>query len=235
MALKMSEIGESIKRVKEKIYHAARKASTDPEKIVLIAVSKGVDLERMEQAVAEGIINFGENFLQEAVKKHPFFSNHPQLKWHFIGHLQKNKVKKVVKYFDMIQSVDSFPLAELISRCAEEMNKIMEVLIQIKLAPEETKYGLLPEELTEFLERASTLNNIKIKGLMTIPPYFSDPQKVRPYFKTMRNLAEIINKGDYPFMEMKYLSMGMSGDFEVAIEEGANMVRIGRDIFGWRQ
>lgn len=211
------------------------RAGRNPEEIKLIAVTKTVPPERIIEAIEAGLRIFGENRVQEARDKIPaIMQRAPDIKlsWHMIGPLQKNKAKYAVKLFDMIHSVDSKELALEINKQAEKIGKIQDILIEVKLSSEETKHGISPEEFFELLEFTCTLKNLNVKGLMTIPPYSENPEDSRPYFRRLRELLEEANIKGFP---LKELSMGMSGDFEIAIEEGATMVRIGTAIFGERK
>jgi PLP dependent protein len=229
----METIAEKIERLRERIYNRALKTGRKPDEITLVAVTKTVDTNRIREAREARITAFGENYVQEAREKIPHIGE--DVTWHMIGHLQTNKVKHVVPLFSMIHSVDSARLAAEISERAIERNKIMEVLIQVTIGRENVKSGVKPEELPHLLEAVSSLKGITVKGLMTMPPYFSDPEKVRPFFTTLRELRDKL----FPFfsdsLSLAHLSMGMSSDFEVAIDEGATILRIGTAIFGGRK
>lgn len=192
-----------------------------PAGVTIVAVSKGRSIEEIKEAVAAGITDIGENKVQEALLK---YRELPTIKWHMVGHLQANKVKDAVKIFDLIQSVDSLHLAQEIDKQALKINKIQDILIEIKTSPEETKFGLKPEEAIPAIKEIAKLKNINIKGLMTIAPIVDDPEKTRPYFRLLRDLRDEINK-------FQIFSMGMTDDFKIAVEEGATMVRLGRAIF----
>ncbi len=223
-----------MKDVYRRISHAAMRAGRSPEEVKLIAVSKGVVAETIKTAVENGIREFGENRIQEAQDKITFIASslpEARVKWHLIGHLQKNKAKSAVNLFDMIHSVDSPELAGLLNRYAGEAGKKQKILLQIKLSDEESKYGMLKEHLIEILDGIRHLENLQVEGLMTIPPYFDDPEMVRPFFRELRELKDKAVQAGFGLSE---LSMGMSNDFEVAIEEGATMVRVGTAIFGER-
>jgi len=224
-------IKDSIKDITKRISQAAQKAGRDPGEITLVCVTKGIDPYRISEAVMYGATDIGENRVQEAVAKKKEVM--PGVKWHLIGHLQTNKVKAAIENFDLIHSVDSLKLACKIDKEAKLAGKTANILIQVNTSGEESKYGILPEEISVFLNEVSKLENINIEGLMTITPLSDDPEKVRPYLKRLKEIFEGI-KQDYLLgnVEMRYLSMGMSQDFEVAIEEGANLVRIGTAIFG---
>ncbi|MEN2994341.1 MAG: YggS family pyridoxal phosphate-dependent enzyme [Thermodesulfovibrio sp.] len=230
-------LSERISSVSKKITYAALRAGRNPEEIKLIAVTKSQPIDKIKEASQFGLRIFGENRVQEAKAKiqqlRDFFDQWKMnIEWHMIGHLQSNKVKDAVRLFTMIQSLDSEKLAVLINKEAEKINKIQRVLIQVKLSEEESKYGVKEEEVERLIESCLNLKNIKVEGLMTIPPYFENPEDVRVYFRRLRKIRDELNKKGYNFI--KELSMGMSNDFEVAIEEGSTMVRIGTAIFGQR-
>ncbi len=225
---------ENISQVFKRISRSAMRVGREPQDIMLVAVTKTVPPERVMEAIEAGLRIFGENRVQEARQKIPeIMKITPDLKisWHMIGPLQRNKVKYAVRLFDIIHSVDSLDLAQEIDKEAKKVKKIQDVLIEVKLSHEETKHGIKPERLFELLEKCSALKNINVRGLMTIPPYSINPEDARPYFRKLRELLEEANSRKFA---LKELSMGMSGDFEVAIEEGATIVRIGTAIFGER-
>ena len=224
----------NLKDVYRKIAHAAMRAGRSPAEVKLIVVSKGVGAETIKNAVENGIREFGENRIQEAQDKITIIKAclpESRVKWHLIGHLQKNKAKSAVKLFDVIHSVDSLELGILLNRYAGETGKRQKMILQVKLSDEETKYGILKEDLIEILSGIGHLGNLQVEGLMTIPPYFDDPERVRPFFRELRELKDKAVQAGFGLTQ---LSMGMSSDFEVAIEEGATMVRVGTAIFGER-
>ena len=201
-----------------------------PGGVQLIAAAKGRTAQEVLQAVDSGIKIIGQNYIQEAEKIYPVVGN--KAKWHMIGHLQKNKAKKAVTLFDMIETVDSVDLArELDKRCAQ-IGKVMPILIEINSGREKQKSGVLPENAQPLIKEISSLPNIKIMGLMTMGPRFGDPEDSRPYFITTRKIFDQIKALQLPNVEMKYLSMGMTNSYQVALQEGANLVRIGTRIFG---
>ncbi len=225
---------ERISDIYKSISHAAMRAGRNPEDVRLIAVTKTVSVEKIREAIDAGLRIFGENRVQEAQKK--VMSDElrvmgEKIYWHLIGHLQKNKAKYAVELFDLIHSVDSRGLAHEIDRHAERKGKIQNVLVEVKLSHERTKHGVLKTDLTGLLEVINDLKNLNLRGLMTIPPFFDDPEEARPYFRELRELRD---KAVSAGLTLPELSMGMSGDFEIAIEEGATMVRIGTAIFGER-
>ena len=229
----MSTIAENIARVQERINNRAVKVGRKPEEITLVAVSKTVDAARIKEAVEAGITTLGENYVQEAKEKIPEIGG--GVTWHMIGHLQTNKVKYVVPLFSMIQSVDSLRLAKEISQRALKLGTIMDMLIEVNLGEEQTKTGLSAVEVPALLEAVADLKGIKVKGLMTMPPYFLDPEKARPFFQKLRELRDNLVSSVPEQISLDHLSMGMSSDFETAIEEGATMVRVGTAIFGERR
>jgi len=219
----MTDVRENCRRILDRIHNAAARSGRDPSSVQLIAVTKKVAVEKIREAVAAGISHVGENRLQEALPKREALADLP-LTWHFIGHLQTNKAKKAVAQFDWIQCVDRAELAEKLNQAA---GKTLSVLIEVKLHDEPTKSGISEEQLREFIQQFSRWNQLRLRGLMAIPPLFENPEEVRPYFHRLRALAE-----EHRLHE---ISMGMSNDFEVAIEEGATMVRIGTALFGERK
>jgi len=233
MFIKMSTIEENIKNLKESIAKAGERAGKNPEEIVLVAVSKTVEPERIREALSHGIKIIGENRVQEAEEK---FKKIPEkFEKHLVGHLQTNKAKKAIELFDLIQSVDSLKLAEELSRRAQQKGRVMDVLVEVNTSCEPTKFGLEPDEVTDFMKKVRDLEGMKVKGLMTVGLFSSDMDEVRPCFKRLKKTFNELKAKDIPGIEMKYLSMGMTQDYEVAIEEGANMVRIGTAVFGKRE
>jgi len=233
MFTKMGDIRENIKILEDNIAEAAEKAGRHREKITVVAVSKTVEPERIREAIRCGIKIIGENKVQEAERK---FKQIPEeFEKHLVGHLQTNKAKKAVELFDMIQSVDSLKLAEEVSKRAQQKGKTMDVLVEVNTSGEPSKFGLEPDEVLDFMKQASSLEGIKIKGLMTVGLFSSDMEEVRPCFKRLKSLFDELKGRKIPGIEMRYLSMGMTQDYQVAIEEGANMIRIGTAIFGRRE
>ncbi len=204
-----------------------------PEGVELVGAAKGRSAREIVEAIDGGLKIVGENYLQETLRVYEDVDRDVQ--WHFIGHLQRNKVKKAVKLFDMIQSLDSFELAKEIDKRARAIGKVMPVLIEVNSGREKQKFGVMPEDVEELVRKVSTLPNIKVMGLMTMGPRFGDPEDSRPYFRETRRILERLKQLDIPNVEMRYLSMGMSNSYRVALEEGANMVRIGTKIFGERK
>ncbi len=192
--------------------------------ITVVAISKGRAPEQIREVVAAGIIDIGENRVQEALGKYQELAALCNIRWHMVGHLQTNKVKEAVRIFDLIHSVDSLRLAGEVDKQAEKINKIQDILIEVNISKEESKFGIKPEELSGLVNSVSVLKNVRLSGLMTVAPVADNPEDARPYFRLLRELKEQI-KG------LNVLSMGMSGDFRVAVEEGANILRLGRAIF----
>ena len=229
-------IQENLLKLRQRIALACNKVSRSCDALTLVAVSKGRSVDEIKELLALGITDIGESKVQEALVKFNEITsqrdNEQRIKWHLVGHLQTNKVKEAVRIFDLIQSVDSLRLAQEIDKQAAEIKKIQDILIEIKTSPETTKFGLLPLEAPDVIQEISKLKNLRVRGLMTIAPFVDEPEKARPYFRKLRDqMNEMTKKGVWS-MGSGILSMGMSDDFEVAIEEGANMVRIGRAIFG---
>jgi pyridoxal phosphate enzyme (YggS family) len=226
----MSAIRENLLRVMERMEKAARKVGRDPNEIKLVAVSKTVEVARVKEAIEAGVSILGENYVQEAEKKIDEIG-HP-ISWHFIGHLQSNKAKYAIRLFDMIHSLDSIPLAEELNRRAEQMDRVIKVMVEVNLSKEATKFGTDEEKVLNLAKRIQSSKHLSLEGLMTMPPYFDSPEMSRPYYVALRELKERMTKEGIP---MKELSMGMSNDFEIAIEEGATYVRVGTAIFGPRK
>lgn len=203
-----------------------------PKGVELVAAAKLRKPEEILQAIESGVKIVGENYVQEAERAYAVVGN--RAKWHFIGYLQKNKVKKAVKIFDMIETVDSVELAKEIDKRCAQIDKVMPVLIEINSGREKQKSGVFPEEAEQLVREVSSLQNIRVKGLMTMGPRFGNPEDSRPYFVETKNIFEKLKKLDLPDVEMRYLSMGMTNSYRIAIDEGANIVRIGSKLFGER-
>jgi pyridoxal phosphate enzyme (YggS family) len=227
----MNPIAHNLEEVRSTIAAAARRAGRDPKEVRLVAVSKTVDQERIQQALAAGQDIFGENYLQEARDKIAAIGS--QVSWHLVGHLQTKKAKAAVELFDLIHAVDRLKLARALDAAAATLGKIQDVLIQVNQAGEDTKSGVAPEAAADLLKEVAQLSHLRVRGLMTMPPWFTDPEAVRPYFKALRELRDRLR--DLTSLPLTELSMGMSGDFVVAVEEGATLVRVGTAIFGHRQ
>ena len=214
----------------ERIEKAARRTGRDSKEVKLVAVSKTVEVARIKEAIEAGVTILGENYVQEAQKKIEEIGK--SVSWHFIGHLQSNKAKYAVRLFDMIHSVDSIPLAEELNRRAEQAGQVIKVMIEVNLSKEATKFGTDEEQLLKLARGIQNLKHLALEGLMTMPPYFDSPEMSRPYYVALRELKEKMTRQGIPLQQ---LSMGMSNDFEVAIEEGATFVRVGTAIFGPRK
>ena len=227
------DIATRIAEVRRRIEKAATAAGREPETVKLVAVSKTVPAERVRPALQAGVTILGENYVQEAREKIDALGT-DGIEWHFIGHLQTNKAKYAVRLFDLIHSVDSLKLAKELNKRAAGLDKIQPILVQVNISGEESKSGVDTEEALDLVTGISPLEHLAVRGLMTMPPFFNAPEKVRPYFQSLRSLQALIRKEGIPNVDMSELSMGMTGDFEVAIEEGATLVRIGTAIFGAR-
>ncbi|ABL00850.1 YggS family pyridoxal phosphate-dependent enzyme [Pelobacter propionicus] len=226
-------IAERLAEVREEIRTAALAAGRDPEGVRLVAVSKTRPAADVIDAFRAGQIIFGENYVQELRAKAPEVKK--SVEWHFIGHLQSNKVRQIAGLVSMIHSVDRLSLAEEISRQWGRLSLSCDILVQVNISGEITKSGTTAENALQLVRDIAVLPNLRIRGLMTMPPFFDDPEAARPFFAGLRQLAELIDSEDIPGVEMKELSMGMSGDFEAAIGEGATLVRVGTAIFGERR
>jgi hypothetical protein len=228
----MSTIRDNLLRVLERMDQAAGRAGRDPGEIKLVAVSKTIESARIQEAIEAGVTILGENYVQEAREKIEKIGHGVQ--WHMIGHLQKNKAKHTVTLFDYIHSLDGISLAQEIDRRAGQKGIRVRALVEVNLSGETSKFGIASEAVMDLVRHVALLKHISIEGLMTMPPYFDEPEKARPYFIRLRELRDRIREEGIEGVRMDELSMGMSGDFEVAIEEGATMVRVGTAIFGER-
>jgi len=224
---------DRIAQIQDRIAAVAENCGRSPGDVKLVAVSKTKPVASVQQALDAGLVLFGENYIQEAREKVNALAASPA-QWHFIGHLQSNKAKYAVRLFDLIHSVDSEKLARELNKQAAKIGKIQPVLLQVNIARETSKSGTSEEEAVDLVTRISTLESLSLRGLMTMPPFFDNPQKARPYFRQLRELREHIRGLSIPGIAMDELSMGMTGDFEAAIEEGATLVRIGTALFGGR-
>jgi len=223
------QVRGSLMAIKENVQKILSKL---PERVELVAAAKTRQAEEILEAVKSGVEIIGENYVQEAERAYAKVGN--KAKWHFIGHLQRNKVKKVVRIFDMIETVDSVKIAREIDKRCSQIGKVMPALIEINSGKEKQKSGVLPEDTEQLVRDISGLQNIKIMGLMTMGPRFGNPEDSRPYFVETKRIFNKIKRLGLPNVEMKYLSMGMTNSYKIAIEEGANIVRIGTKIFGER-
>ncbi len=222
---------ERIAEVERKIAEAALNVNRKPTDIKLVAVTKTISLEIIRQAVDLGLKELGENRVQELSEKHQAL---PAVNWHLIGHLQKNKVRHVVGKVKLVHSLDSYGLAVELNKRSEAMGLVTDALVQVNVAQEKTKHGVDPAEVMDFVHTVSAFEHLNVKGLMTVAPFVSDPEEVRPVFRELHRQFDYLKTMDIPHVDMQYLSMGMSNDYKVAIEEGSNLVRIGSKIFGKR-
>ncbi len=230
---KFSYIKENLEDIKTRVKKAAIKSGRDVDDINIIAVTKTVEPERILSVVDAGFGVLGENRVQELLEKYDIIDR--DCKWDIIGHLQTNKVKYIIDKVNMIHSVDRIGLAEEIQKRAEKAGRVIDVLVQVNVAEEDSKFGIRSEDTLKFIEKISVFHNLKVRGLMTIAPYANNPEDVRWVFRELSKKFIDIQEENIDNIDMKFLSMGMSNDFEVAIEEGANIVRIGTAIFGARQ
>ncbi len=218
-------LADNYNRILRNIDAAAKRSGRDPREVQLIAVTKYVGLTEIKEAVKLGLKDFGENRVQEAAQKVEKF---PDLNWHFIGHLQSNKAKDVLPCYSMIHSLDRLSLAEALQRCGDRFDLKADVLVQVNTSGEKSKFGLAPEELPGFLEKVKSLKRLQVRGLMTMAPFYEDPETVRPFFRELRRLRDQNSSIDY---NLEHLSMGMTNDYLVAIEEGATIIRVGSALF----
>lgn len=225
-------VKENLAQVRENIRRACEKTGRDPEQVTLISVSKTKPVSMLEEAYAAGSRDFGENKVQEIMDKYPQLPE--DIRWHMIGHLQRNKVKYIIDKVSLIHSVDSLRLAQEISSQAEKKQVEIDILVEVNVAGEESKFGIYREETLKLIAEISILPHIHVQGLMTIAPFVTNPEDNREYFRQIRELAVDIRRKNIDNVNMSVLSMGMTGDYMVAIEEGATMVRVGTGIFGER-
>jgi hypothetical protein len=225
-------IEEQIHMIRQRIAEAARRSGRPAAAVRLMAVTKTVDDQRILQAIAGGVDMIGENYVQEARRKIELMGK--SIEWHLIGHLQTNKAKYAVRLFEMIHSLDRIELARELDRRARAAGLVTKALIEVNISGEETKRGVALQDALPLIREIAALENLRIQGLMTMPPWFDDPRDARPFFVALRELKEKVEAENLPRVDMRELSMGMSQDYEVAVEEGATIVRIGRSIFGER-
>lgn len=228
-------IQDNLEQIQKNVSAALAKRAKDllmPADVKLLAVTKNQNVATIQEAIRQGVTAIGENRVQEAQQKYEQLTD---IKWHLIGHLQTNKVKQALQMFDLIHSVDSERLVVEINRVAENMNKLQDVLIQVNVAGEESKYGITPQEVMPLAKLISGLNHVRLCGLMTIAPHYAEAEQVRPICKEMYRLFVKLKEYELPRTRIEWLSMGMTNDYTVAIEEGANIVRIGTGIFGKRE
>ena len=232
-AIMPETIADRIKAIRGRIDAAARRCGRNPNDVRLVAVGKTKPAAMLSEAAAAGATVIGENYIQEAREKFDALIDLP-IQWHFIGHLQSNKAKYAVRIFDLIHTVDSEKLAREIDKQAAKAGKKQKVLVQVNISGESTKSGTSRNDAFELVEAVSTMPNLELKGLMTMPPFFDAPERARPFFAALRSLRDDILKTYGDRLDLGELSMGMTGDFEVAVEEGATLVRIGTALFGAR-
>jgi pyridoxal phosphate enzyme (YggS family) len=225
---------QRLEHIKERIRQACESCNRDADSVRLVAVSKTIPAGTVKEAIESGVTILGENYVQEAREKFNALIQYP-VSWHFIGHLQSNKAKYAVRLFDLIHSVDSLKLARELDKQAKKVDKLQQILVQVNISGEDTKSGISADETPGLISEISQFENLSIRGLMTMPPYFYQPNKVKPFFATLRELRDQVKERSLSNVSMEELSMGMTGDFEVAIEEGATLVRIGTAIFGERK
>jgi len=228
----MKSVGDNVARIRERIAEAALRRGRDPSGVRLMAVTKTVDDSRIGEALAAGVDILGENYVQEAKRKIEILGR--KVEWHFIGHLQSNKARYAVRLFDLIHSVDRSGLAAELDRRSDRAGVVTPVLIQVSLGGEETKGGVLPEDALTLVREVAAMKHLSVRGLMTMPPWFDDPEEARPFFRALREMGERVRESGIPGVSMEELSMGMTQDYEVAVEEGATIVRVGRALFGER-
>lgn len=227
----MGSITANIQEVVQQVRISALKANRNPSDIQIVTVTKTVPVEKIREAVDAGMTILGENRVQELVDKHPQVNG---VDWHLIGHLQTNKVKYIIDKISLLHSLDSIGLAEELDKRMKAAGRVLDVLVQVNVADESTKFGIKPGDTIDFIDSLRKLPGIKVKGLMTVGPYVTDFEEVRPVFRQLRELADKVKTMDFPGVEMVHLSMGMSNDYTVAIEEGATLIRLGSVIFGSR-
>lgn len=225
-------LAENLKQIEENIQTACLRAGRKREEVTLIAVSKTKPVSMLSEVYNCGVRDFGENKVQEICEKRDLLPS--DIRWHMIGHLQRNKVKYIIKDTALIHSVDSYRLAEEINIQAKKIRRIVPILIEVNIAEESSKFGISAQEALQLTEEIAQLDNLRIQGLMTIAPYTENPEDNRPYFKKIRDLSVDIDRENIDNVSMDVLSMGMTGDYMIAIEEGATIVRVGTGIFGAR-
>ncbi len=227
-------VAENLQIVRQRVTETCRRCGRAANDVLLLAVSKTFSPENVREAIAGGQRDFGENYVQELLAKREVLTQEP-LRWHFIGHLQTNKVRSIVGCVHLIHSVDSFRLAEEIHKRAERLGRPVDILIEVHTTDEATKFGVAPAKTLDLIREIARLDRVSVKGLMTMGPFSDDPNDSRPAFRQLRELRTRIEEEAIPGVRMEHLSMGMTHDFEVAIEEGATIVRIGTAIFGKRR
>ena len=226
-------VAENVESIKKRIREVCSRCGRRPEDVLLVGVSKTFGVDSIQNAVNSGLFDIGENYAQELLEKRNRLGD-DRIRWHFIGHLQSNKVKHVIEYVHLIHSVDNDRVAEEIQKRAEKAGRMVNVLIEVHTTDEATKYGVLPADIIELLKRISKFDRVRVQGLMTMGPFSDDPDDSRPSFRQLAELRDRISREGIENVTMQHLSMGMTHDFEVALEEGATIVRIGTAIFGTR-
>lgn len=226
-------IKENIDGILERIAYVCERSGRNPDDITLIAVSKTVNADRAREAIESGILNLGENRVQELTDKYEKLSD-TEVKWHMIGHLQKNKVKYIIDKIELIHSVESVELANEIDKRAAKSNLKVNVLVELNIGEEESKFGISEETVYDFVKSLEQFENINVSGIMTVAPFAENPEEIRWVFKKMKVIFDKLSSMNIKNSNMKFLSMGMTNDFEIAIEEGANIIRIGTAVFGER-
>ena len=232
---RQEDVKDRLERVRDRIARAARSAGRDPAEITLIAATKTVPMERLREAIRHGCRRFGENRVQEAIAKMDALTDVPELEWHFIGPLQTNKIKLVLGRFALIHAIDRLEIAERLNKALVDGKLVQPVLLEVNVSREATKHGFSPDMLMSAVGRMAQFPALQIRGLMTIPAAAVSPEEGRPNFRYLKKLALQVERENIPGVSMKELSMGMSADFECAIEEGATMVRVGTAVFGERK
>lgn len=226
-------VAENLETLKNRIRETCLRCGRKPEDIQLVGVTKTFGLDRVQEAISAGLLDFGENYVQELNEKRTQVAD-PRVRWHFIGHLQSNKVKYIAEYIHLIHSVDNERVAEELHKRAEKFNRTIDVLIEVHTTDEATKFGVLPSQTIDLIKNIARFSRARVQGLMTMGPFSDDPNDSRPSFRELIELKENIEREGIDGVSMAHLSMGMSHDFEVGIEEGATIVRIGTAIFGKR-
>lgn len=229
----MADVATNYQRILDRIKESAQQCGRDPREIKVLGASKSQSVELIRQAVAAGVILIGENYVQEAAEKKAQIST--SVDWHMIGHLQRNKAKTAVEIFDLVETLDSVALARELERQGKRIGKKIRAFVEVNLGGEESKSGIARNDLASLLEAVATLDHVVVEGLMTVPPFRENPEEIRPYFRALRELKEKFNAQRISHVDLRELSMGMTHDYPVAIEEGATIVRIGTALFGPRR
>jgi PLP dependent protein len=229
----MIDVAANYRKILDSIADATAKSRRDPGQVRLLAATKSQSIELIRAAVNAGITLIGENYVREATGKKPLISE--PIEWHLIGHLQRNKVKAAVDLFDVCESLDNLTLARELDKEGQKRNKVIRAFVEVNLGGEESKSGVNESEAAFLVQQVASLSHLRVEGLMSVPPYRQDPEEVRPYFRKLRLLQEKLGEIRSPRLELRELSMGMSHDYKVAIEEGASIVRIGTALFGARR